>query len=239
MNIEDLDKLLSEAILNRENQDKSDSSSDDDEFNDLIREIEGDFELEDKLEDKLVEIDRRVTDKNTVFRHSKYGILRSGVYKGKEVDIKYTIPGKLELEVSVNENIVSYTELNKGDIIDNCVILTNLGNNMYLGSCKKVAFLDESDVIRIEGDLVEITNGPLNGIQGVIRNIYNNLKHINNSDSEDDDGEDEALGDNEVDGADDGTGDVDGAADCEANAFSPSSLFATPPKHAVATRAYI
>jgi len=175
----DLDRIMSEAMSDRRKtlstfDDGGDDRQQDTFIDDYFTEDITDQSNERDNVDDLVE-DRRgqqVVSTSSMFKHSIYGILLVGPHKGKEIEVKYYLPGKLEVEVGINEELISRQELNNGDVVNNCVILAKIGKDRYLGHCKKVAFLDENDIIFDGSDVVEIIRGPLFGIQGRIRNIY-------------------------------------------------------------------
>ena len=106
------------------------------------------------------------------FTHSSEGVLVRGTHKGVDVDVKYIMPGKLEIEFGVNEEIRSTRQLSNGDMIDNCVVLADLGSGKYLGHCKKVTFLELEHVHKYDDINVEIRGGPLSGVEGVIKTEY-------------------------------------------------------------------
>lgn len=81
--------------------------------------------------------------KGATFRHSIYGIIISGSKKGNEVEIRYFLPSKFEVEVGSNVEIRSVKKLNIGDVVNNCVILSKTGDNKYLSHCKRTLFLKE------------------------------------------------------------------------------------------------
>jgi hypothetical protein len=157
----DLDSIMSEALLERE------SKNEDFDVDEFVKELESDDGQNEEVEERR----SKETRIRSLFRHSKYGILLIGAHKGKEIEVKYYIPGKLELEVGVNEEIISKEELKNGQVVNECVVLSKIDKNRYLGHCRKVAFLDEKDVM-FDGDVVEIIRGPLFGMQGSIRNIH-------------------------------------------------------------------
>lgn len=160
----DLDSIMSEALLERE------SKNEDFDVDEFVKELESDDGQNEEVEE-VEERRSKETRIRSLFRHSKYGILLIGAHKGKEIEVKYYIPGKLELEVGVNEEIISKEELKNGQVVNECVVLSKIDKNRYLGHCRKVAFLDEKDVM-FDGDVVEIIRGPLFGMQGSIRNIH-------------------------------------------------------------------
>ncbi len=171
----DLDKIMSEAISDKKRElGIGDEVTDTDIFdntniNTIDNTINSDSDSDSDIEDRR---GKQVTRVSSMFKHSVYGILLVGPHKGREVEVKYYLPGKLEVEVGINEELISKTELNNGDVVNNCVILAKIGRDRYLGHCKKVAFLDENDVIFDGSDIVEIIKGPLFGIQGKITNIH-------------------------------------------------------------------
>jgi len=175
----DLDKIMSEAILDKKRELGIGEVTDtDNTIDNTIDTIDNTIDTIDNTIDNTIDSDiedrrgEQVMRVSSMFKHSVYGILLVGPHKGREIEVKYYLPGKLEVEVGINEELVSKTELNNGDVVNNCVILAKIGRDRYLGHCKKVAFLDENDVIFDGSDIVEIIRGPLFGIQGKITNIY-------------------------------------------------------------------
>lgn len=109
---------------------------------------------------------------NVNFAHSIYGIVTKGPKKGYEIEVRYYLPEKFEVEIGVNEDIVSNRQLNKGDVVDNCVILAQIAVDKYLGYCNKIVFFQRDDLIRGEGDKVIITSGPLKDKSGILKSIH-------------------------------------------------------------------
>jgi hypothetical protein len=198
-----LDKIMSQAISQMKGDDISQRKGDDfdTELDDLVNEIEDmDFDSisepsieEDKMQQVQIQTqskkddDRRSVmselvlpspirkDIKTSFSHSNIAIIVSGVNKGKDVEVKYYTPGKLEIEFGMNQEIISNTQLRNGDIINNCVVLAQLSPTKYLGHCTNVTFISPDDVERYGKDGInraEILYGSLTGVHGLIRNEY-------------------------------------------------------------------
>lgn len=104
------------------------------------------------------------------FDHSMEALIISGVNKGRLIEVRYILPANFELEIGVNSDIKSSEPLEKGQIIDHCVVLAKIGVNKYLGHCKKILFLDSNSVKHIRDDMVIINKGEYKGVIGrVIR----------------------------------------------------------------------
>lgn len=104
------------------------------------------------------------------FDHSMEALIISGVNKGRLIEVRYILPANFELEIGVNSDIKSSEPLEKGQIIDHCVVLAKIGVNKYLGHCKKILFLDNNSVKHIKDDMVIINKGEYKGVIGrVIR----------------------------------------------------------------------
>ena len=178
-----LEDIMSEAIAQKDKlqygDDNSDASSDSCGLDEALEDILGEKKEQEQEQEQDRDRERRVVsvpservEKLSGFRHSIYAFIVKGNDKGKEVEIKYTIPGKLEIEIGVNEEIYTSKDLSNGDMIDNCIILAVLGKNRYLGHCRKVTFLKEKDVFKYDNENVKIMMGELAGIHGIIRKEY-------------------------------------------------------------------
>lgn len=166
-NIQDDDffeRLMLEAIEQKrtETGSYSETASDQDDWLDEI----------DDLVDEIVPDRREVIKSKTGFRHSRQAMLKRGTHKGIDVDVKYSIPGKVEVEISVTEEVYSSKPLENGDLVNNCVILAEISKDRYLGNCKKVTFLKTGDYQPYRDNEIEITRGPLTGMYGFIKTIY-------------------------------------------------------------------
>jgi hypothetical protein len=155
----------------------SDASSDsfglDEAINDVVGENkEEESEPESEPDRRIKSVPSKKVERLSGFRHSIYGAIVRGPNKGKQVEIKYVMPGKLEIEIGINEEIYTSRDLSNGDMINNCIVLAVLGRDRYLGHCKKVTFLKEKDVIRYGNENVKIIRGQLAGIQGIVRKEY-------------------------------------------------------------------
>jgi hypothetical protein len=193
-----LDRIMSQAISQRKGDDISQRKGDDFdmEIDDLVNELE-DMDFDSVSESKSPQQpqeqqlkkddDRRSVmselvlpspvrkDIQTSFSHSNIAMIVSGINKGKDVEVKYYTPGKLEVEFGMNQEIISNNQLRNGDIINNCVVLAQLSPTKYLGHCTNVTFVNPDDVERYGKDGIyraEILYGPLTGIHGLIRNEY-------------------------------------------------------------------
>jgi hypothetical protein len=119
--------------------------------------------------DRNVNIDRNfVRRQGTKFTHSIYGMIIAGPKKGSEVEIRYILPSKIEVEVGMNIDIRSSKSLNIGDVVNNCVILSKTGNETYLSHCKRSIFFKEDDLI-INNNEVMILGGDFRGQRGIIK----------------------------------------------------------------------
>ena len=184
-----LENIMSQAINQRdklrngdvESDESSDSFDLDEAINDALAENGQEQEQGQGQEQEEREQDRERRVKNipserverlSGFRHSIYASIVKGNDKGKQVEIKYFMPGKLEIEIGINEEIYTSRDLSNGDMINNCIILAVLGRDRYLGHCKKVTFLKDKDVIRYDNENVKIIKGQLAGIQGIVRKEY-------------------------------------------------------------------
>lgn len=109
--------------------------------------------------------------KGATFRHSIYGIIISGSKKGNEVEIRYFLPSKFEVEVGSNVEIRSVKKLNIGDVVNNCVILSKTGDNKYLSHCKRTLFFKGNDIQRINNEVI-ILYGPFKDQRGIIKSEH-------------------------------------------------------------------
>jgi len=109
------------------------------------------------------------------FDHSMDAVVKSGVYKGRKVEVRYFLPSSYEVEIGINYDIDSENPLEKGQIIDHCVVLAEIGVNKYLTHCKKKIFFDDTNIKHIKDDIVIIRGGMYKGMMGrVIK--YNESK---------------------------------------------------------------
>jgi len=109
------------------------------------------------------------------FEHSMDAMIVSGVNKGRQVEVRYVLPANYEVEIGVNYDIDSSKRLEKGEIIDHCVVLAEIGVNKYLTHCKKILFLYDRDIKHIKDGVVMIKRGDYKGVMGrIIR--YNESK---------------------------------------------------------------
>ena len=120
--------------------------------------------------DKKVNVDKNVVDKRQGknFTHSMYGLIVVGPKKGSEIEIRYVLPSKIEVEVGVNIDIRSSKLLNIGDVVNNCVILSKTGDETYLSHCKTSIFFKENDLI-INNDEAIILTGQFKDQRGIIK----------------------------------------------------------------------
>lgn len=109
------------------------------------------------------------------FEHSIDAMIVSGVNKGRQVEVRYVLPANYEVEIGVNYDIDSSKRLEKGEIINHCVVLAEIGVNKYLTHCKKILFLYDRDIKHIRDGIVMIKRGDYKGVMGrVIK--YNESK---------------------------------------------------------------
>lgn len=109
------------------------------------------------------------------FEHSIDAMIVSGVNKGRQVEVRYVLPANYEVEIGVNYDIDSSKRLEKGEIINHCVVLAEIGVNKYLTHCKKFLFLYDRDIKHIRDGIVMIKRGDYKGVMGrVIK--YNESK---------------------------------------------------------------
>jgi hypothetical protein len=78
---------------------------------------------------------------NVNFDHSMDAMIVSGVNKGRQVEVRYVLPANYEVEIGVNYDIDSSKRLEKGEIINHCVVLAEIGVNKYLTHCKKIILM--------------------------------------------------------------------------------------------------
>jgi len=102
------------------------------------------------------------------FEHSMDAMIVSGVNKGRQVEVRYVLPATYEVEIGVNYDIDSSKRLEKGEIINHCVVLAEIGVNKYLTHCKKILFLYDRDIKHIKDDIVMIKRGDYKGVMGRI-----------------------------------------------------------------------
>ena len=76
------------------------------------------------------------------YEHSIDGMIVSGVNKGRRVEVRYVLPSNYEVEIGVNYDVTSSNRLEKGQIVNHCVVLAEIGVNKYLTHCKKILFLE-------------------------------------------------------------------------------------------------
>lgn len=105
---------------------------------------------------------------NVNFDHSMDAMIVSGVNKGRQVEVKYVLPANYEVEIGVNYDIDSSKRLEKGEIINHCVVLAEIGVNKYLTHCKKMLFLQDRDIKHIKDGIVMIRHGDYKGVMGRI-----------------------------------------------------------------------
>ena len=116
-------------------------------------------------------IESKVSRDNGVdvnFEHSMDAMIVSGVNKGRQVEVRYILPSNYEVEIGVNYDIDSSKRLEKGEIIDHCVVLAEIGVNKYLTHCKKILFLYDKDIKHIKDGIVMIKSGDYKGVMGRI-----------------------------------------------------------------------
>jgi antirestriction protein len=124
---------------------------------------------DDKQVDKLVDDNIKVRkSKGRKFTHSIYGMVIGGPKKGNEVEIRYVLPSKIEVEVGMNIDIRSSKLLKIGDVVNNCVILSRIDNETYLSHCKRSVFFSEND-LRINNDEAKILTGEFKNQRGIIK----------------------------------------------------------------------
>jgi len=105
---------------------------------------------------------------NVNFDHSMDAMIVSGVNKGRQVEVRYVLPANYEVEIGVNYDIDSSKRLEKGEIINHCVVLAEIGVNKYLTHCKKIIFLQDRDTKHIKDGIVMIRRGDYKGVMGRI-----------------------------------------------------------------------
>lgn len=136
-----------------------------------VKESKG-VEVVKKVKSKGSDVVKKVGDHKVKFTHSIYGKIIRGPRKGLDVEVRYILPSKIEVEVGSNVEVVSSKELNIGDVVNtNCVILTKLSDIKYMSYCKRVVYFGEDDVKR-DRDNVIIKSGPLRNQRGKIVQVY-------------------------------------------------------------------
>lgn len=109
------------------------------------------------------------------FDHSYEAIVKSGIHKGRLVEVRYFLPSSYEIEIGINYDIDSNRKLEKGQVIDNCVVLAEIGVNKYLTHCKKIIFFDSNDVKHVNDNVMLIQRGTYKGAMGRFVK-YNEIK---------------------------------------------------------------
>ena len=100
-----LESIMSDAIKqrdklkNKSEDSASDISDDSFELDRAIDEVIG----ETSNQGKVVRDKKDEVRKFSKFRHSIYGSIIKGPNKGKQIEIKYVMPGKLEIEIGINQ----------------------------------------------------------------------------------------------------------------------------------------
>lgn len=101
-------------------------------------------------------------NKNVNFKHSIYGIIKSGGYKGKEVEIREYYPAKYEVIVDKRGYISINKDMKQGDKVMGCEVISEVEKNKYLVSCKKTVLFANRN-IKISGNKVKIIKGEMKG----------------------------------------------------------------------------
>jgi hypothetical protein len=96
------------------------------------------------------------------FKHSIYGIIKSGGYKGKEVEIREYYPAKYEVTVDKRGYISIDKVMKQGDKVMGCEVISEMEKNKYLVSCKKTVLFAKRN-IKINGTKVNIIKGEMKG----------------------------------------------------------------------------
>lgn len=96
------------------------------------------------------------------FKHSIYGIIKSGGYKGKEVEIREFYPAKYEVMVDKRGYININKDMKTGDKVMGCEVISEIEKNKYLVSCKKTVLFAKRN-IKIRGNKVSIIKGEMKG----------------------------------------------------------------------------
>lgn len=112
-------------------------------------------------------------NKNIPFKHSIYGIVRRGGYKGKEVEIREYYPAKYEVMLDKRGYISISKIMKPGDKVMGCEVISEVERTgdvyKYLVSCKKtVLFLKKN--IKIKGKRVSVIKGEMKGEIGELVN---------------------------------------------------------------------
>lgn len=121
-----------------------------------------------KKSKKSISVSRDDNGVDVNFEHSMDAMIVSGVNKGRQVEVRYVLPSNYEVEIGVNYDIDSTKRLEKGEIIDHCVVLAEIGVNKYLTHCKKILFLYDKDINHIKDGIVMIKRGDYKGAMGRI-----------------------------------------------------------------------
>jgi len=121
-----------------------------------------------KKSKKSISVSRDDNGVDVNFEHSMDAMIVSGVNKGRQVEVRYVLPSNYEVEIGVNYDIDSTKRLEKGEIIDHCVVLAEIGVNKYLTHCKKILFLYDKDIKHIKDGIVMIKSGDYKGVMGRI-----------------------------------------------------------------------
>ena len=121
-------------------------------------------------------------NKNVSFKHSIYGIVKSGNYKGKEVEIKEYYPPKYEVMVDKRGYISVGKTMKPGDKIMDCEVISEVEQNgdmyKYLVSCKKTVLFSKKN-IKIIGDKVTVLKGEMKGEIGKLVNEHKGKLLVN------------------------------------------------------------
>lgn len=126
------------------------------------------FENLNKQDDNKKVVKNVVRRQGTSFTHSMYGLIVAGPKKGSEIEIRYVLPSKIEVEVGENIDIRSSELLNIGDVVNNCVILSKTGYETYLSHCKRSIFFKENDLIINNNEAIILT-GQFKDQRGIIK----------------------------------------------------------------------
>jgi hypothetical protein len=121
-------------------------------------------------------------NKNVSFKHSIYGVIKSGGYKGKEVEIREYYPPKYEVMVDKRGYISVGKNMKVGDKIMDCEIISEVEKSgdiyKYLVSCKKTVLFSKKN-IKINGDKVTIIRGEMKGEIGKLVNEHKGKLLVN------------------------------------------------------------
>jgi len=104
------------------------------------------------------------------FTHSIYATVIAGPYKGYDVEVREFYPVKYEVELEAQRTVYYKKDLQIGEKIQNCEIVSKPKKNKYIVKCKKTVLFSKNNV-SIEGTVVTIKRGEFKGMKGKLIKI--------------------------------------------------------------------